>query len=84
MGENLSGNLELRKTHGSNYFWGYLENKTLNLYGPIFQKDPPPPGKSLFDNFCLNMGDSCYSVRSTVVIVVLVLVVVAVVVVVVA
>ena len=48
-GGNLSENLEFRKTHGSNYFWGYLENKTLNMYGPIFQKDHPP-GKSLFFN----------------------------------
>ena len=27
----------------SNYLCGYLENKTLNMYGPIFQKDPPFP-----------------------------------------
>ena len=46
-GGTYGGNLELSKTHVSNDFLGYLEHKTLNMYGSIFQKDPPP-GKSLF------------------------------------
>ena len=49
----------------------------------LSSKKTPPLANHLFDNFCLNMGDSCYSSRSTVVMVVMVLVVVAVVVVVV-
>ena len=41
-GGTYGGILEMRKTHVSDDFWGYLEHKTLNMYGSMFQKDPPP------------------------------------------
>ena len=74
--------MELSKTHVIDDFLGYLEHKTLNMYGSIFQKDPPL-ANHFFNHVCLYKGVSCYSCRSTIVMVVLMLVVVAVVIVVV-
>ena len=75
--------MELNKTHVSDDFWGYLEQKTLNMYGSIFQKDPPPLTNHLFNHFGLCKGCySCYSCTITLVMVVLVVVAVVVVVVV--
>ena len=75
--------MESSKTHVRHgFFGGYLEHKTLNMYGSIFQKYPlPPPWHiTFFEYFCPCNGDSCGSCRSTIVIVVLVFVLVAVVV----
>ena len=54
-GGTQSGILELSKTHVSNDCWGYLEHKTLNMYGSIFQKDPPL-ANHFYDHFGLYKG----------------------------
>ena len=35
-GGTYGGIFKLSKTHVSDDFWGYLEHKTLNMYGSIF------------------------------------------------
>ena len=50
-GGDLKCKFRFDKTYINKYFWEYLEKKTLNLYGPIIQKDPPPLANHFLTSF---------------------------------